>query len=216
MAATRVQFQAQLDSCLRSRQSIIKTGSSRDANWSVKIQEFERPAWFIFFMRSVTLQLDLDIYHPFFLNQKDSVVMALVDLQKLKSLVTAGSSAHDESERFKQLLFMILTKAARVDLHTDAAEVDLIQKIMLEYTGEAYEAATIRAEATAQSQENSLRPISKLASTLPENLRVLAVSALKEVMGADERVSYAEIDYFNAVAGAMRLSFADVAGLLQD
>jgi len=29
-------------------------------------------------------------------------------------------------------------------------------------------------------------------------------------------VSYAEIDYFNAVAAAMRLSFADSAGLVKD
>ena len=87
---------------------------------------------------------------------------------------------------------------------------------MLEYTGETYEAGTIRAEAIEQSQEESLRPVAKAASKLPEGLRVLAIDALASVMRADDQISYAEIDYFNAVAGAMRLSFADVAGLLKD
>jgi uncharacterized tellurite resistance protein B-like protein len=142
--------------------------------------------------------------------------MALVDLQNLKSLVCASSGAADERETFKNLLFTILTKAARVDLQTDDSEVSMIQAIMSEYTGESYSAGDIRAEAIGQAQEESLRPISKLAFKLPENLRVLAISALIDVMRADERVSYAEIDYFNAVAGAMRLSFADAAGLVKD
>lgn len=142
--------------------------------------------------------------------------MALVDLEKIKALVKTGSSAADEREIFGRLLLIILTKAARIDLHTDASEIDMIQNLLQEYTGQTYDSGTLRAEAIAQSQETSLRPVAKLAAKLPEEMRVLAIGALKDVMGADERVSYAEIDYFNAVAGAMRLSFADVAGLLQD
>jgi len=142
--------------------------------------------------------------------------MALVNLQSLKSLMTSTASADDERENYKTLLFTILTKASRVDLHTDGSEVELIQKIMLEYTGETYDAGSIRAEAIAQSQDESLRPVAKLAAKLPESMRVLAIDALASVMRADDQISYAEIDYFNAVAGAMRLSFADVAGLLKD
>jgi len=142
--------------------------------------------------------------------------MALVNLQNLKSLMCADSTGDAERETFKTLLFTILAKASRVDLHTDTSEVETIQKIMLEYTGENYDAGSIRAEAIAQSQEESLRPVAKAASKLPEGLRVLAIEALASVMRADDQISYAEIDYFNAVAGAMRLSFADVAGLLKD
>ena len=142
--------------------------------------------------------------------------MALVNLQNLKSLMTSTTSADDDRENYKTLLFTILTKASRVDLHTDGSEVELIQKIMLEYTGETYDAGSIRAEAIAQSQDESLRPVAKLAAKLPESMRVLAIDALASVMRADDQISYAEIDYFNAVAGAMRLSFADVAGLLKD
>ena len=142
--------------------------------------------------------------------------MALVNLENLKSLMCTESSSDGERETFKTLLFTILSKASRVDLHTDSSEVEAIQKIMLEYTGETYEAGTIRAEAIEQSQEESLRPVAKAAAKLPEGLRVLAIDALANVMKADDQISYAEIDYFNAVAGAMRLSFADVAGLLKD
>ena len=63
--------------------------------------------------------------------------MALVDLESLKSLVCKGSSAADELETFKKLLFTVLTKAARVDLQTDDSEVSTIQSIMSEYTGES-------------------------------------------------------------------------------
>ncbi len=142
--------------------------------------------------------------------------MTLVDLDKLKSLLSSGGSADDERETFKKMLFMILAKAARVDLHADAAEVAVIQKIMKEYTGADYAAADIHTEALNLANEKSLRPVSQLAAKLPESLCVLAINALKEVMRADDKISYAEIDYFNAVAGAMRLSHADVAGLVQD
>ena len=142
--------------------------------------------------------------------------MALVNLQSLKSLMTSTTSADDDRESYKTLLFTILTKASRVDLHSDGTEIELIQKIMFDYTGETYDAGSIRAEAIAQAQGESLRPVAKLAAKLPESMRVLAIDALASVIRADDNISYAEIDYFNAVAGAMRLSFADVAGLLQD
>ena len=108
--------------------------------------------------------------------------MALVNLENLKSLMCTESSSDSERETFKTLLFTILSKASRVDLHTDSSEVEAIQKIMLEYTGETYEAGTIRAEAIEQSQEESLRPVAKAASKLPEGLRVLAIDALASVM----------------------------------
>jgi uncharacterized tellurite resistance protein B-like protein len=142
--------------------------------------------------------------------------MALVNLQSLKSLMTSTTSADDDRENYKTLLFTILTKASRVDLHSDGTEIELIQKIMFDYTGETFDAGSIRAEAIAQAQGESLRPVAKLAAKLPESMRVLAIDALASVIRADDNISYAEIDYFNAVAGAMRLSFADVAGLLQD
>ena len=113
--------------------------------------------------------------------------MALVNLENLKSLMCAESSSDSERETFKTLLFTILSKASRVDLHTDSSEVEAIQKIMLEYTGETYEAGTIRAEAIEQSQEESLRPVAKAATKLPEGLRVLAIDALASVMRADDR-----------------------------
>jgi hypothetical protein len=142
--------------------------------------------------------------------------MTLVDLTNLKTMICNGSIGADEREWFRELLYLILTKAARVDLHADESEVSTIKRIMKEYTGEDYDEGDIRAEAIAQSRENSLRPVAKLGSRLPETYCVLAIQALEEVMRADDNVSYAEIDYFNAVASAMRLSFADVAGLIQD
>jgi uncharacterized tellurite resistance protein B-like protein len=142
--------------------------------------------------------------------------MALVDLEKIKAQLTSTPSEGDQREVFRELLFKILTKAARVDLHTADAEITMIQRIMKSYTGEEYAAAAIRTESIAQSQESSLRPVARLAAKLPESFRVLAIVALEEVMRSDERLSYSEIDYFNAVAGAMRLSFADVAGLVAD
>ena len=141
--------------------------------------------------------------------------MALIDLQSLKTLVQSGCNEVDEREVFKELLYAILCKAARVDLHADTTEVDMIAKIMLEYTGEEYDSAAIRTEISAKSRDDSLRPVAQLASKLSEEMRVLAIVALEQVMRADETVSYAEIDYFNAVAAAMRLSFADVAGLVK-
>lgn len=141
--------------------------------------------------------------------------MALLDIDNLKSMISKGMSAEEERAAFRKLLITVLARASRVDLNTDAAEVDKIQAIVAEYTGADIDAAAVRTEAIMQARETNMKSVSKLASKMSESYRVLVIKALKQVILADDQVSHTEIDYFNAVAAALRLSFADVAELVE-
>lgn len=142
--------------------------------------------------------------------------MSLVNLDTLKSSVTEGNIAQEQLEALRKLLVAVLAKGARADLNADSDEVNTIIQVVRDFTGLELDTATVRAEAIAQSRETSSRPISKLASTLSHEHKVLVVLALKEVLLADQQVISSEVDYFNVVASALRVSFADAAGLLED
>ena len=142
--------------------------------------------------------------------------MPLFNLDSFKAQLSGGGTAAQEKEVFRDLLISVLSRGSRADLHTDSEEIALIQKLVAEHTGEELDAGSIRATAIMASSDNSMRSVAKLASKLPENYRILVIDALRAVILADDRVSHREIDFFNSVAGALRLSYADVAGLLEE
>ena len=141
--------------------------------------------------------------------------MPLLNLSAIKASLTGGGSNQAERETLRELLISVLAKGSRADLHTDASEVAMIQALVAEHTGEQLEAADIRAAAIMLSDEDSMRGIAKLATKVTEEHKLLVISALRSVVLADDHVSHREIDYFNAVAAALRLSYADVAGLAE-
>lgn len=142
--------------------------------------------------------------------------MTLLNLDNLKSSALQGDFADEQLESMKKLLLMVLARGARVDLNADSDEVSAIIEVVRNFTGHELDAATVRTEAIAQSRETSTKPISKLASSLSHEQKILVILALKEVLLADQQLISSEIDYFNIVASALKLSFADAAGLIED
>jgi len=141
--------------------------------------------------------------------------MPLLNLASLKAALCGGNSNQVERETLRELLISVLAKGSRADLHTDENEIAMIQSLVAEHTGEQLEGAEIRTAAIMMSDDDSMRGIAKLAAKVSEQHKLLVINALRDVILADDHVSHREIDYFNAVAAALRLSYADAAGLAE-
>lgn len=113
---------------------------------------------------------------------------------------------------------MVLARATDADSYTHPAEVEVVQKVLEEHLGERVEGSEIRIAAHSRLYETAPleKYLSRLGPKLPKASRRSILNALIEVLKADGRVASAETHYFNMVAAAMALSFADIVGLIND
>ena len=144
--------------------------------------------------------------------------MALVDLEYVKRLFGGRAAAQPEAELYKELLLMVLARATDADSYTHPAEIDVVQRVLEEDLGQRIEVSDIRIAARSKLYEAAPleKYIARLGPQLSKSDRRNILAALVEVLKADERVATSEIRYFNMVAIAMELSFADVVGLTEE
>jgi uncharacterized tellurite resistance protein B-like protein len=140
--------------------------------------------------------------------------VALADLLNIRQLL-AGEGREPSPEAFRELLVMVLSRATDVDAYTDAAEVETVQKVLLDYLGEDISTADVRIAAKSALYETAPleKYVSRIGPRLPKEQRVQLIHALIDVLRADDKVASAETGYFNMICEALQLSFADVAGL---
>lgn len=143
--------------------------------------------------------------------------MAIADLARVLNIFGGGDVDGDgQNELFKEVLLMTLARAADADINIQTVEVDRIREILKEHTGEDFSQADIRvaareelyAEATLRKYLNSVR------GKMNYGHRVETVHALADVFRSDHNISALEVDFFNSVAEALRVSPADIAGLV--
>ena len=142
--------------------------------------------------------------------------MAIADLKNVLKIF-GGSDISDEerSELFKETLLMTLARAADADINIQSAEVDKIQQILKDHTGEEFSSADIRVAARAELYaEATLRKyLASVADKLSDDQRAETIQALADVFRSDQNVSVLEIDFFNRVADSLGVTAAQVAGL---
>jgi uncharacterized tellurite resistance protein B-like protein len=143
--------------------------------------------------------------------------MAIADLKSVLKIFGGGEVGEDEqNELFKEVLLMTLARAADADINIQAAEVDRIQEILKEHTGDDFSPGDIRvaarhelyAEASLKKYLNSVR------NKMSNRHRVETVHALADVFRSDKNVSVLEVDFFNGVSEALQVTPAEVAGLV--
>ena len=144
--------------------------------------------------------------------------MGLVDLSHIKQLFSSKHPAQTDRELYRELMLMVLARAADADSYTHPAEVEVVQRVLEEHLGDRVESSDIRIAARSKLYETAPieKYISRVAPKLSRADRREIVNALVEVLWADDRVASSEANYFNMVVSAMELSFADVAGLMSD
>ena len=144
--------------------------------------------------------------------------MALVDLSNIKRLFGGERDAQASPEVRRELMVMVLARATDADAYTHPAEVEVVQKVLEQQLGESIDSSDIRIAARSALYETAPleKYISRVGPTLTKSDRRSILSALVEVLKADERVATSEARYFNMVAAALELDFADAAGLVSD
>ncbi len=142
--------------------------------------------------------------------------MAIADLSNVLNIF--GGSDIDESEQnqlFKETLLMTLARAADADINIQNVEVERIQQLIKEHTGEDCSAADIRVAAREElyAQATLQKYLTSVRKKLTDDQRAEVIRTLADVFRSDEVVSVLEIDFFNGVAEALQVTAAQVAGL---
>lgn len=144
--------------------------------------------------------------------------MALGDLVQIKQIFEVGRTGEPGPELYREFMLMVLARATDVDAYTHPAEVEVVQRVLEEHLGSRVESSDVRIAARSRLYETA--PLEKYISRIGQRLarphRRAIIGALIEVLKADGRVATAEVDYFNMVASALELDFAEVAGLICD
>jgi len=142
--------------------------------------------------------------------------MSIADLSNVLSIF-GGSDPDPEKQQelFKEVLLMTLARASSSDSNIQQIEVESIQGILKQETGEEFSITDVRKAARSDLYETvSLRKyLSSASRKLKSEDRVTIIQTLAEVIRSDTEVSVLEIDFFNSVAEALKASPAELIGL---
>jgi len=142
--------------------------------------------------------------------------MPISDLKNVLNIF--GGSDMDpsaENELYKEVLLMTLARAADADINIQASEVDRIQQILKEHTGEEFSSADIRVAAREDlyAEEGLVKYLRAVRGKMSDHHRAEVIQALADVFRSDHEVSVLEVDFYNRVAVALGVTAAQVAGL---
>jgi uncharacterized tellurite resistance protein B-like protein len=136
----------------------------------------------------------------------------LKNFSLVKRLFGDRETAADPDELFREALLMTLARATHADSFTSPAEVETVREVYRRHTGEELSAADVRV--AAASELFAAASLDKLLGSAARRLdaahcRTIA-HALIEVIRTDGQVRSGEADFFNMVAGALRLTPIDI------
>jgi len=133
----------------------------------------------------------------------------------LKSLV--GSSANEETQDdiYEEVLLMTLAQASKADANIHPLEIKTIQQIMRRETGQDLTEADIRkATRTDMNESANLRKyLRRVQGQLNVRNKTAILQALVDVIKSDTEINVLEIDFFNRVVDALRMTPAEQFGL---
>ncbi len=143
--------------------------------------------------------------------------MAISDLKNVLQIF-GGSDVNEDQQNalFKEVLLMTLARAADADINIQTVEVERIQEILKEHTGEDFSSADIRVAARAELYaEATLRKyLGSVRKKMTDAHRAQTVRALADVFRSDKNVSVLEIDFFDRVSTALQATPSQIAGLV--
>ena len=143
--------------------------------------------------------------------------MAIADLKNVLKIF-GGSDVSEEAQNqlFKEVLLMTLARAADADINIQAVEVDRIRDILKEHTGEEFSVADIRVAARAElyAEATLVKYLNSVSGKMLPAHRAETVQALADVVRSESTVSVLEIEFFDKVVEALKVTPSQVAGLV--
>ncbi|MGI9247535.1 MAG: TerB family tellurite resistance protein [Woeseiaceae bacterium] len=143
--------------------------------------------------------------------------MAIADLKNvLKIFGGSDVSADEENNLFKEVLLMTLARAADADINIQTVEVDRIKEILKAHTGEDFTSADVRVAARAElyAEATLVKYLGTVYKKMSDAHRAETIQALADVFRSDKNVSVLEVDFFDKVAEALRVTPSQMAGLI--
>ena len=144
--------------------------------------------------------------------------MSIANLGNLLKIFNGAKPTPEEKHTlFKEAAIMTVARATASDMNIKEIEVETVQKIVSRITREEISSADVRMAANSKLFESA--PLDKYLAKVGKQLEVedqlIIVGALADVILSDKRVSGAEVEFFNMVAGAFELTPAQLAGLIE-
>ncbi len=142
--------------------------------------------------------------------------MGIADLSTvLKIFGESSPDAGKQQQLYQEALLMTLARASSSDANIAPCEISTIQKFIQRETGQELTEADVRRAARSELYEtvNLRKYLRSVQSRLKAEHRLTIVRALADVIKCDTTISVLEIDFFNRVADALRITPAELAGL---
>ena len=141
--------------------------------------------------------------------------MPISSLTQIKNFFSSNENPESEKELYQELLLTTLARAAKADLYTSDVEVELVQKTLKNLIDEDISLADIRTAASSELFETVplKKYLERAAPKMKPEHNVAIVKALIEVCGVDGRISDREVEYFDMVAHALKISPSELVGL---
>lgn len=142
--------------------------------------------------------------------------MSIADLSNVLKIF-GGSDLDPATQKdlYKEVLLMVLARAASSDANIHEVEIETIQNIVQSETGAELSVQDVRKAARTELYEST--SLAKYLNSSRKNLadadRVRVIRLLGDVIKSDTEVSVLEIDFFNMVAEGLKATPAEVAGL---
>ena len=131
--------------------------------------------------------------------------------------IFGGASANEKNqvELYKEVLMMTLAQASKADANIHPLEIETIQQIMLRETGRDLTEADIRKVALSDRYEsaNLRKYLRRVQGQLNAESKITILQAVVDVIKSDARINVLEIDFFNRVVDALRMTPAEQVGL---
>ena len=131
--------------------------------------------------------------------------------------IFGGSSADEKTqdEIYREVLMMTLAEASRADANIHPLEIETIQQIMQRETGQDLTEADIRVASWSNTYRSAnLRKFLRRARVhLNAENKTTILQAVVDVIKSDAKINVLEIDFFNQVIRALRMSPAEQQGL---
>ncbi len=143
--------------------------------------------------------------------------MAIADLKNVLKIFGGSEITEDkENELFKEVLLMTLARAADADINIQNVEVDRIREILKENTGDEFSTADVRVAARSElyAEATLIKYLNSVHKKMTAAHRAQTIRALADVFRSDKNVSVLEVDFFDKVAEALRVTPSQMAGLI--
>jgi uncharacterized tellurite resistance protein B-like protein len=142
--------------------------------------------------------------------------MGIADLSNVLNIFSSSSLSEEKQKGlFREVLLLTLARASMADANVHPVEIETIQQIIRRETGEELTEADIRRATRPELYEsvNLRKYLRSVQRQLKAEDRITIVKALADVIKSDTQISVLEIDFFNRVADALRITPAALIGL---